>query len=208
MSRVKKLKQNKYRNYLIKNYVKSNSIIPEPMTNYEFKQFITSYLLNEDWCQIDPTVLNLLSEEQVNVEIAFRIIDLYRSKVRDLGHHNTPVSKWRHDTEPTIPDTKTICLAENNYAKLLVRALRYALTRCNHLEPAITIDEITDYIKHRCTDTKYWGEFFHNEVTRHIGFENFIKTPEQEFTYSSDKRMAELNKQRIQEFLEFLKQYF
>lgn len=54
-----------------------DNIFPKPMSDSEFREFITNYLLGENWYQVNP-----VSQEQCNVYIANAIIDSYKSKVK------------------------------------------------------------------------------------------------------------------------------
>ena len=72
---MKAKKRDKVNNLIDKYYDNGNNIFPKPMSDYEFKQLITDYLLGENWYTANP-----VSDKQCNVYIAQAIIDKYKRK--------------------------------------------------------------------------------------------------------------------------------
>lgn len=69
--------------------------------------------------------------------------------------------------------------------------MRYALTRDNHLEPGITIDEIKEFLPQLAENKKYWCEKLISEIQFHFNWYDFEK-------------VSKGNQEKIKEFEEFL----
>ena len=66
----KRTRRDKYLDKLIKYFDNGDNIFPKPMTDSEFAELISDYILGEDWYQVNP-----VSHEQCNVYKAQAIIE-------------------------------------------------------------------------------------------------------------------------------------
>ena len=87
----------------------------------------------------------------------------------------------------------TFGIVENKVMQMLVRCLRYALTRNNHLEPAFTINEIKEYISKLTKYRDHWIDTFLQELSN-----NFI--------WNELDSNTEDNQKELQDFIEFLEE--
>lgn len=67
---MKNYNQRKFINHIKLMYTEKDNIFPKPMTDREFVDIITSYILGKNWYTPNP-----VSQEQVNVYQAIAIIE-------------------------------------------------------------------------------------------------------------------------------------
>lgn len=92
-------------------------------------------------------------------------------------------------------DEKLFTIEETKLMNLYIRALRYAFTRDNHLEPYVTINELREYLPNLHSENKvYW-------------YQKFLDETESEIRWRFDKPFEPQNEKLIEEFINFLKEF-